>query len=357
MNTRSLTPFLALGLLVACDEAPPNESDPNDTGTADTVDGDATVDTSPDTTPDVEEDTAPDVVEDTAPDVAPDVVEDTADVAETTPDVADVDAADTTEDVEVVDVGTSCAAEPTICEAPYTCIDDVCRVSPAESTWAESAFSVEEPEELSRLFDVLKSLTSDVKFLVLDIGPGNAALPVTYGSADLVEGESELPLVQFQVGEDTGAAILRAHTPEDDALNGLLWVTDPFLYELRATATVDFGEPVSASFGLNAEEVVLTMTTNDGSIPEVTSTTALLVGTVTREEAEGRYMVSPDEFPAFATLFCDPTIDHDPGDMWHLSDVLDCNGAVMDTDFDEDGTMDAYRVVIEATFEPAILVE
>ncbi len=363
MKTRTTSSLLALGLLFACDEPPPTDNE------ADTsVEQDAAGDVAADT---VEADVAEEVGVDASEDVATDVVEDTApDVEEVGVDVADVapdgsgDAGsedvveDTTEDVEVEDAGTACDDDPSICVAPYTCLDEVCRIPLSGTTWAESEFDIVEPEELTRLFTTLKSFTGDVRFLVFDIGEGTTALGAEYGSADLVEGESELPLVSFQNGGAlTGNVIVRALEDAEDPLNGDGWITDPFLYQLRAVATVAFPgtEPVTAGFGLDAEDVRVTMIVGQEEDPALA--TALLVGVVTREETEGRSMVDEEELPAFRTLFCSPGSDHDPEGTWHLSDLLDCNGAEMDADYDGDGENDAYVVVIEAEFEPAILIE
>ena len=122
--------------------------------------------------------------------------------------------------------------------------------------------------------------------------------------------------------------------------------------ELRASAVVEFPglEPVSADFGLDALDVSLLLTLFEFEAQSLVT----LSGVVTREEAESRNMLDSDALPGFAGLFC--SIAWDPGEIWNLSDVLDCNEAPMDIDYDRDGTMDAYRVVVDAGFEPALLV-
>lgn len=346
-NLRTSLP-VALLLLAACDEDPPNAADTTDTTTADaTTDAgadtaaDAVEDAPEEVTPDAEVDTAPDVVADTAEDTAPDI-EDTADT---------MDAAD----VEVVDAGSSCADDPLICSAPYTCMDDVCRIPLADTTWAESNFDIDEPEELTALFRTFKSFANDVRFLVLDFGAGGNALPGQYGTADIVsEEEGELMRVAYQhEGAFVGNVIVRATETDDAPLAGNAWITDPFFYELRATAVIDFpgAEPINASFGLDAQDVEITLAVNEDG----TEAEGLLIGVVTREEAEGRSMMDDEDFPE--NLFCSRYDIEPESGVWHLSDVLDCNDAEMDIDVDLDGTNDAYRVVISAEFEPATLVE
>lgn len=345
MKTPRLTVLLCLAVpfaLAACDEPLPDDGD---------VTADAVTDTG-----NVEEDTTPDTEPDTLPDTAPDTVEDTAPEVEDTTDEEVEDTVD--EEVEPIDTGTDCSSDETLCEDPYTCISGVCRVPLAETAWAEAAFSVGEPEELTRIFNTFKSFATDVKFMVLDVQGGEAALASRIGAADILDAEAEPILVNYQIDHTPGLVTFRPLTEEEAPLDGRAWITDPFLYELRATAMIDFGdsEPFTGTFGLDAEEVQLTVRLLDGG--DGSLTTAVLAGYVLRTETEDRYMIAKEDFPGFTALFCNSANrTYDPGEVWRLSDVLDCNDAEMDVDSDDDGEMDAYRVVINARLEPAQLPE
>lgn len=360
-NMRRLAPALVVGLslsLAACDEDPPSDGTDTSADVVEDASEDVGVDTAEevgeDASEDIAEDTAPDAVEDTT-DTAPDVVEDTADTA---PDVTDTapevieDVVD--EEVVEVDAGVDCSVEDT-CEDPYVCIEGVCRIPLADSTWAESDFDIVEPEELVRVFEFLKSFAPGVKFLVLDLGAGPTPVNGTYGTANIVDEETSPIQVAYQPEWTPGDITFRPMASDEAPLDGDGWLSDPFFYELRAVAEVSFPgiDPIRAEFGIDAEEVEISIRFY---ADEEDNTTAQLVGHVTREEAENRTMAGRDEIPGFAGLFC-ISASYDPGDEWNLSDILDCNGALMDVDTDGDDEMDAYRVVISAVFESAELVD
>ena len=272
------------------------------------------------------------------------------------PDVADADVADEpdVEETDTVDAGTDCSDAPDLCEDPYTCVEGVCRLTMDETTWAESDFDIVEPEELTRIFEFLKSFADGVKFMVLDVGPGTVELTATYGAANVVDEEVSPIQVSYQTPGGVGEMVFRPSAPEETPLHGDSWETVPFQYELQASAHVEFPgvEPVDADFGLFAENMVIALTL---LVDEPGHASGTLTGLVTREEAEDRTLAGRDQIPGFATLFCSVR-GYDPGPQWNLSDILDCNEAEMDADLDDDGTMDSYRVVIDAVFETAIVV-
>lgn len=342
--------------LMACDEAVPGQNDTGSTDVSEDTTADVAVDVAedlqdadPDAEPDAEPDVEPDVEIDAEPDVEPDAVVDAE------PDVEFDAEPDADVEPEVVeDTGLDCGDDPDICEAPYVCIDGACQIDVSESTWSESDFDITEPEELTRIFEIFKSFATNVKFMVIDFGELSGSVGALYGVADIID-ETVSPVeVSWQALAEPGEISFVPARDDDSPLEGDSWISGVFLYELRAAATIEFPgfDEISANFGLDAEQVTLQMWFNPLDLDRGT---ARLTGIVTREEAENRDLASRDEFDGFDALFCE-TAGYDPGLDWQLADILDCNGAIMDADVDDDGTLDGYRVVIDAEFSPAILL-
>lgn len=353
---KSLMMLCALPLF-GCDEAVPSADEPDSSDVTPETDA-----TSPDV-PDVEDVAAADAGEDTpdaVPDAEPDLEEDIEievppDAPADTPDVGDADASDAlgADAEDVADTGTACDGEDEVCDEGYVCIDGACQFELSEETWAESDFDITEPEELASIFEIFKTFASDVKFLVLDFDVLSGSVDAEYGTANIIDEEVEPVTVAWQTPEDIDT-VRFAPARDADPLAGDSWRSDTFLYELRASATIEFpgAGTITADFGLDALDVTIQVWVH----PEIEEgMTGQLVGIVTREETESRDLGTAEEFERFEFLLCDDG-DYEPGVEWQLSDVLDCNGAALDADSDGDGVNDGYRVVIDAIFEPAELV-
>ncbi|MCB9521633.1 MAG: hypothetical protein H6698_04230 [Myxococcales bacterium] len=362
MNTRiALFLPLAASLTLACGDEGGDDSDTTTDVATDAVSdvADVAEDSPPDVTDaDVVDDSAPDTTDveagvdaDAEPD--PDTV-DTSDVDDTAD--APVDGSGDVEDVEpdvAPDTGIACGT-PVACEAPYVCIAEVCRLPISETAWAESDFDIVEPEELTRIFAFLKSLTPDVKFAVIELGTGESVVPGVIGTADVVD-DTVLPLqVWWQDVAARDTVVFRPLDGEGGTLGGDSWQTDRFPYSLRARAEVSFPglDPITAEFGLDALDVALTLTPDTETALSATGT---IEGYVTRAETEDRVLAARDGIPGFAGLFC-LSPSYDPGADWNLSDVLDCNEAELDVDSDADGILDAYRIRFDARLVAAALV-
>lgn len=364
MNTRiALLLPLAASLTFACGD---EGGDDSDTGAADVATdslsdlgdlGDVAEDSAPDAADaDVVDDTTSDTSDVDAgadADAAQDAV-DTGDVDDTAdaPDDGSGDAEDAEPDA-APDTGMACGT-PVACETPYVCIADVCRLPIAETAWAESDFDIVEPEELTRIFAFLKSLTPDVKFAVIELGTGESVVPGVIGTADVVD-DTVLPLqVWWQDVAARDTVVFRPLDGEGGTLGGDSWQTDRFAYSLRARAELSFPglDPITADFGLDALEVALTLTPDTETALNATGS---IEGYVTRAETEDRVLAARDGIPGFAGLFC-LSSTYDPGADWNLSDVLDCNEAELDVDSDADGILDAYRIRFDARLVAAALV-
>lgn len=340
--------------LLGCDEPIPggDESDTSDVSADAAGDAADVADVADVAAPDAEAD-APDDAPDLAPDLEEDVeVEVSPDAPSDVSDVSDVpDASDADADADAI--GTACDGDDDACDEGYVCIDGACQIDLSEETWAESDFDITEPEELTSIFEIFKTFASDVKFLVLDFGVHSGSVDAAYGTANIIDEEAEPITVSWQTPDDLDSVVF-APARDEDPLAGDSWRSDSFLYELRASATIEFpgAGTISADFGLDALDVTIQVWAR----PEIPNgMTGQLVGIVTREETESRDLGTAAEFERFEFLLCDDG-DYEPGLEWQLSDVLDCNGAVMDADSDGDGINDGYRVVIDAILEPASLV-
>lgn len=307
------------------------------------------------------DDTAePDATDDDV-DVVEDAAVDTSEMTDTAADVT-VDAADgsgdTTEDVvedigPPPDAGTDCVEDPSICELPYTCMTGVCRLSLSGRSFAERDFRIEEPEELTRLFTVLKGLAADVRFIALDmeVDPGSSEIFTEAGSADLVDGTTAPVQIRWQLTPHNFVTFRPINDPAAP-LDGDRWVSDVAPFAIDAILTIDFGTPQVVRAGFDIEELAIELALNSAS----EEATGVLTGYVTRAETESREMIEAAAFPTFSTLFCsDRSYEPDDG-LWNMSDVLDCNGAPLDADLDGDDVNDAYYMRIEASFNAATFV-
>lgn len=354
---RVLSACCAITLAACGDDAATGEN--ADTGTSDTAETD-TSRPEPDVRDDNDAETeVGDVASDTAADATADAGEgsgasDAGDVSSGSGDAS----SDATPDVEEdtgppPDAGTDCLSDPTVCELPYTCMGGVCRLSMSGRAFAERDFRIVEPEELTNLFGVLKELASDVRFVALEmeVDPNSDEIFANAGSADLIDGTvvpmqvrwQPLPrnLITFRPYEDDGAP-----------LDGDRWVSDPTFYVIDTIVEVDFGTPQIVRAGFDIEELSILLTLNSAS----EEATGELTGFVTRAETESRVMIEASAFPTFALLFCRER-GYEPLDgLWHMADVLDCNGAVLDSDLDGDTVNDAYAMRIAASFNAAVFV-
>lgn len=359
-NTRylSLAACLTAAFAACGDDATSTGTDdasPTDTASdaaAETDADDTPLPDAPDDAPDAEPDLDVSEVEDTAPDV--DAADTNETDAEGSGDVeadADPDANLDGEETEVEDTTpVSCTDDPSVCESDYVCVDGACRWS-LDGSWTEDAFSVVEPEELTTIFDVLKSFAGDAKFFSIDFA-GNAGLGIVggvYGAADILD-DSGVPVrISWQLPEELRTVTMYpAEMPSPIST----WTSSLFQYELVAAVAISLpGLPTTnASINMIAEEVTLTVTRVDGS-----NLTAELRGYVTRAEAESRDLVEREQFAALAPLFCELDDYMAAGPMWTLADILDCNLTALDGDLNDDGTLDSYFIRIDATLIAATL--
>jgi hypothetical protein len=357
---------LAAALLVAACGDDGTESTPD--ATADTSEGsgaDAVVDTSlPDVVEDVLEPDSTDgsSSEDVAPDVAPELDVQPDDVQDAVPEDA-ADAADGSAEMDIVmDVDTGpvippledCTPDGGECELPYSCIEGVCRLPIASRSMCEDLddFEIAQPEELTEIFVLLKSLAVDNRFLLLDPLPGSTPLRVEteYGSAN-VEDASGAPIA---VSWQTFVRDRIFFTP--DATDPRGWISEEFFYDLNALVTFTFPGfgTQTASLGFETEEVTLSLILDeDGLVAQ-----GVLEGYMRRTEAESRVMISVEEAGTiFPALLCPPGSAYLPDDdVWHLSDLMDCNLTPLDHDIDGDTVLDSYFVRMEVGFVTASIV-
>lgn len=312
---------------------------------------------------DASEDAAPDVDAAIDADVAEDAeVDSSADARDATTDAADADAAlqdasdapedaaesDVAADTAPSDAGAGCSAG---CVPPYMCITGVCQLPLAGTAWAEQEFEIVEPEELVAVFGLIKDLAIGVRFLAFDVNdlPG-ADLPALYGAVDELDTAVVPPEVSWQEPDELGVVRFRPDRPDDAPLAGDRWITDAFAYDLSARVTIELpGLPTQvASLGLDVVDARIGITLpSEGDIA-----TGSAAGIITRAEAESREMFDSEEVAPLRALLCADDRTYEPeGDVWHLSDLLDCNGAPLDVDTDDDGENDAYRALIAAELE------
>lgn len=337
--------------------------------------GDAVEDTGE---PDTADTAEPDAAADTAVDVAePDAEADTTEPEDTTPDdtvdapdVDDVeedvvDAADASDGSAAVDVETDtgpvipplvdCTPGGDECELPYSCIDGTCRLPIVGRSMCEDLndFEIAQPEELTDVFFLLKSLAVDNRFLLLNplAGSDPTRVETEYGAAD-VEDASEAPIaVSWQ-------SFIRDRlffTPGPDDPRS--WISEEYFYDLNAVVTFTFPGfgTQTASLGFETEQVTLSMVLDESGL----TADGVLEGYMRRSEAESRIMISAEEAGnTFPTLLCSNTAYRPEDGVWHLSDLLDCNGARPDHDLDpaDEVEFDSYFVRMEVGFVTASIV-
>ncbi len=252
------------------------------------------------------------------------------------------------------DAGIDCSSGAA-CESPYQCIDGLCRFPIGNLTFADDRFTLAEPAQLSRLFNLLRTFAPDLAFFVVVTDAASASPQgARYGVAD-IRSEATLPIeVAWQ--NPTALEPLRFHpVPEPDApLAGWQWDSEPFTYRLDTTATLTLpGRPPEAyRFGFNALQVVAAFRPfgPDGP-PSMT-----LRGLVSRAETESRVLGADASFTPLRALLCSQPTFESPTGEWRLADILDCNNAPLNADIDGDGTLDGYNLVVEVRLRPAIIV-
>lgn len=341
-HTRSFTP-LALLLLTACgaDSLPSVEANADTQGSGAVADTESAADTA------VDEGSAEDTSDGTATDATADEgsAEDTSEVADT---VEPVDTA------PPADAGTDCSTG-IACESPYACIDGLCRFPIGNLTFADDRFTLAEPAQLSRLFNLLRTFAPGLAFFVVQTDAASASpQDAVYGVAD-IRSEAALPI---EVAWQDPAALepLRFHpVPEPDApLAGWQWDSDPFTYRLNATATLTLPgrAPEAYSFGFNALQVVAAFRPFGPDGPP----SMVLRGLVSRAETESRLLGSDASFSPLRSLFCSQSTYESPSPNWRLADILDCNNTPLNADIDGDGTLDGYNLVVEVSLRPATIL-
>ena len=257
--------------------------------------------------------------------------------------------------------GLDCSEDAAICDAPFECLEGICRLPIAGITEADVDFEFTQPEELDSIFSLFKAFTNGVKFFVMDVdleSPIFNRFGARYGSADII---SENPIeVAWQGPDDLESIFFTPHTPVDGLDDGRSWVTEPFTYKLRTSAQIQFGTfQNDADIALDILDAVVVYRMMETGVPSL----ATVNGVLTREEAEYRELGTHDELEGImANFVCVEVPDFVPeptdGEIkWHLSDVLDCNTAALDLDYNGDGTMDAYAIELEVEMATADLVE
>jgi hypothetical protein len=342
--------YLTLLLLAACGsdtltavtaEPDADASEGSDAASiADTVEPPDTAAEGSDATPDDGSDATPDDGSDATPD-----------------DGSDATASDGSGDPDTApppDAGTDCSSG-TSCESPYQCIDGLCRFPIGNLTFADDRFTLAEPAQLSRLFNLLRTFAPDLAFFVIATDAASASPQgARYGVAD-IRSEATLPIeVAWQ--NPTALEPLRFRpVPEPDApLAGWQWDSEPFTYRLDTTATLTLpGRPPEAyRFGFNALQVVAAFRPfgPDGP-PSMT-----LRGLVSRAETESRILGADASFAPLRALLCSQPTFESPSGEWRLADILDCNNTPLNADIDGDGTLDGYNLLVEVRLRPATIV-
>ena len=245
----------ALCLTAGCDG---DDLGGTDVGDQDVMEQDTTEDTqSTDTGPDVVEDAAVDTGPDAVEDTAADVVEDTATDAETD---TEADTADVMDEPDVeVDAGTDCEGRPDFCADPYVCINRVCRLPAGDRVLAENGFSIAEPEELTEIFEILKTIAADMSYMVIVIedSADRTQLPLTYGAADRMTTDEGVFTYSWQYPEVLQTITMTPFDNPEDPLNGDVWISEEFEYVLEARIIF---QDIMANVGMTAEQASLQLT-------------------------------------------------------------------------------------------------
>jgi len=272
----------------------------------------------------------------------------------------DTDASDPSESepIEETTGGLDCSGDETLCEAPFECITNNCRIPLSGLSETELEFTFAQPEELDEIFSLFKTFAAGLKFFAIDVAD-STAIPgrysAIYGSADII---SEEPLIiDWQRPEEPEYVFFNPYIPQDGVDDGTGWESEGFTYKLRADADIQFG-----TFSTNAD---IALDILDSSIihhqdVDGGNSVATLLGHLTRAEAENRDLGTHEELEGIMLNFvCKEITDYVPapdssGEVkWRLSDVLDCNMAEMDVDRDGDGVMETYQVELEVVLGSA----
>lgn len=275
------------------------------------------------------------------------------------------DASDTTPEPEEDPTtgGLDCSVDAGICENPFVCMLEVCRIPLASVSEAEVEFTFLQPEELDDVFDLFKTFTAGLKFFAIEVD-AETAIPgrmgARYGSADI---ESENPLqVAWQRPDELENIFFTPYVPEQDSDDGTRWISEMFTYMLRADAEFQFGTYLNnASIALDILDAVVV---HEQDV-EGGNSVGIVTGHLTREEAEDRELGSHQDLEGIMQNFVCTQTEYVPAPtagapaddniIWHLSDVLDCNEAEMDVDRDGDGVLDTYQVELELVLGAAII--
>ncbi|MBU6160155.1 MAG: hypothetical protein KGO50_03470 [Myxococcales bacterium] len=361
--------------LVACSDDPTTPTDTADTGALPDVadadgsavapDADLPDSQTPDSgTPDVAPDALPnDIGDDAASDADPvdesDTTSETDATDGSTADAGDLDTEDVEPDVPTTPPLVDCTTDPGLCDLPYSCIAGTCRIPIERRNVVEDAedFTVTEPEELTNIFNLLKSLAFGARFLLIAPADGDdsAAVTAEYGAADVIDESGEPVTVAWQFFA-RNEIVFRPDETGEGTPDPRAWISDEFLYDLTANVIIDLGigDPIAASIGFNAEQVRFRIVLDESGLGGDGS----VVGYLTRAEAEARPINDVDTFAAFRALLCTNPAFPNPADgIWHLSDILDCNDTPIDHDLDGDGTNDSYFLRIDVGFVAASIVE
>lgn len=369
--TTALLPSLVAALaLIACgdDTTAPGADVSDDTseGTGDVTTDTGEPDTADTAVPDTSDDVAePDAGADTAEPEDTNIedtvdVSDTADAVEDTADVADATDGSAAADV-VTDTGpvipplVDCTPGGDECELPYSCIDGACRLPIVGRSMCEDLndFEIAQPEELTDVFFLLKSLAVDNRFLLLNplAGADPTRVETEYGAAD-VEDATEAPIA---VSWQTFVRDRLFFNPGPDDPRS--WISEEYFYDLNAVVTFTFPGfgTQTAALGFETEQVTLSMILDESGL----TADGVLEGYMRRSEAESRVMITAEEAGnTFPTLLCSNTAYRPDDGIWHLSDLLDCNGAPLDHDLDTEDEVefDSYFVRMEVGFVTASIV-
>jgi hypothetical protein len=269
------------------------------------------------------------------------------------------DAADATDPVEETTGGLDCSEDATLCEAPFECTLDACRMPISGISETEVEFTFSQPEELDEIFSLFKTFAAGLKFFALEVAPSTAIAgrySAVYGSADII---SEDPItISWQRPDEQEYMFFNPHVPADATDDGTGWESESFTYKLRADADIQFGTfSTTADIALDILDAVVIHSQN----PAVENSVAKLTGHLTRAEAENRELGTHEELEGImANFVCTEVSDYVPepnssGEVkWRLSDVLDCNLAEMDVDRSGDGIMDTYQVELDVVLGAAI---
>ena len=255
--------------------------------------------------------------------------------------------------------GLDCSEDETLCEAPFECMLDACRMPIGGVSETEVEFTFSQPEELDEIFSLFKTFAAGLKFFALEVAPNTAITgrySAVYGSADII---SEDPItISWQRPDEQEYMFFNPYVPANANDDGTSWESESFTYRLRADADIQFGTfSTTADIALDILDAAVIHTQN----PTGGNSVAKLRGHLTRAEAENRELGTHEELEGImANFVCTEVSNYVPapnssGEVkWRLSDVLDCNLAEMDVDRSGDGVMDTYQVELDVVLGQAI---